>query len=531
MIKKYLQKNNVSSVTDSVMLELSSDLLQQSTKRLGIASLVLAFVWTFMIFITSSFVTKWFPFLENQNFNWINTAIGVVVIICSIALFFTIKLIPFSDNVIIHIALTYQVIVALSLAVSERQIVTQTIPGVSWLCVWILAFPIVFPCPLGKLGFTIFLSVSLEPLVMILYRYSGKNIEVSTIVDTSIDNYIIAIVSLILAHVIHNLGKEITKARKMGNYSLKKLIGKGGMGEVWSAQHTMLKRPAAVKLVRKDNFADLDPRQVRGLLHRFELEAQCTATLHSPHTIALYDFGHSEQGDFFYVMELLDGIDLDTLVKNSGAISYQRTIFLLQQICDSLLDAYLNGLIHRDIKPANIFLCKYGHKYDFIKVLDFGLVKSDTQLRHDDPQITQVGMITGTPNYMAPEMPQGLEIDHRYDIYALGCVAYWLLAGDFVFSVKNSLDAVIAHMNQKPVRISERTAQFIPEELDRLIMDCLEKKREKRPQDIGEFLNRLNNIKIINPWTQQDAKDWWQSFQNQQAIPTEETELITDFTF
>lgn len=284
------------------------------------------------------------------------------------------------------------------------------------------------------------------------------------------------------------------------------------MGEVWKAEHRMLKRPAAIKLIRPDAMGIQNRTIAMSMVHRFEREAQVTATLHSPHSIQLYDFGISDDGSFFYVMELLDGIDLQTLVEKYGPLPYPRTLYFLKQVCDSLMDAHQSGLIHRDIKPANIFLCRYGHRYDFIKVLDFGMVKFEKALPQEEMNLTGQGMFAGTPLFMAPEMAirEG-KIDNRFDIYAVGCVAYWLLTGQYVFEAESALQVIFKHVHEPPVPPSQRTDGSIPLSLDRTILSCLEKDPANRPQSVEELSRRLCEVPVTKGWTDSDAQEWWTS--------------------
>ena len=249
-------------------------------------------------------------------------------------------------------------------------------------------------------------------------------------------------VSVALAFVsakrIYSLSRDLSQARRLGSYYLTKKLGEGGMGEVWKARHDLLARPAAIKLIRTSpgSVAELDETR----LQRFEQEVQSTAHLRSQHTIEVYDYGTTENGTFYYVMELLEGLDLEELVDTYGPQPPGRVLQILRQVCHSLGEAHDNGMVHRDIKPANIYLCRYGRDVDFVKVLDFGMVKqTTTDADETSAGLTQLGTFAGTPAYASPEMAQGLvdQIDARSDIYALGCVTFWLLTGRRVFEGAN----------------------------------------------------------------------------------------------
>jgi eukaryotic-like serine/threonine-protein kinase len=209
--------------------------------------------------------------------------------------------------------------------------------------------------------------------------------------------------------------------------------------------------------------------------------------LRSPHTVELYDFGVAEDGGFFYVMELLDGVDLETLVQHFGPQPPARVIHILRQCCDSLAEAHQRGMVHRDIKPLNLFTCRLGLNYDFTKVLDFGLVRRTADV--NETRITMDGAVTGTPAYMPPELALGKpNVDGRADLYALGCVAYWMLTGSMVFDEQSAVAMAIAHVNKRPEPPSARAAQPVPADLDRLILRCLEKDPAKRPQSASEVV-------------------------------------------
>ncbi len=209
-------------------------------------------------------------------------------------------------------------------------------------------------------------------------------------------------------------------------------------------------------------------------------------------------------------MELLDGFDLESLVSRFGPVSPSRAIDFLKQACDSLADAHHHGLIHRDIKPSNIYVCRLGIQYDFVKVLDFGLVKMDRDTSGQETQLTREGLTTGTPAYLSPEVALGQgEVDARTDIYSLGCVAYWLVTGQLVFEGKTPMQVVLDHIQTAPIPPSQRTELEIPSALEQIILSCLEKKPEKRPQTALELAERLAACEIREPWTGEDAQHWW----------------------
>jgi serine/threonine-protein kinase len=278
------------------------------------------------------------------------------------------------------------------------------------------------------------------------------------------------------------------------------------MGEVWKATHRLLAREAAVKLIRPEVLAT-EGREADLAAARFRREARSIARLQSPHTVYLYDFGVSPDGRFYYVMELLEGLSLQTVVGNFGPMPPARAISILGQACLSLEEAHLRGLVHRDLKPSNVMLCEVAFIHDFVKVLDFGLAKNT-----GDPsatQLTMAGAATGTPGYLAPEAALGDgTVDHRADIYGLGCIAYFLLTGTPVFDEPDPVRAALMHVNQAPEPPSNRLGQPIPADLEQIVLDCLAKRPENRPQTMADLAERLSRCEV-DPWTAVDARAWW----------------------
>jgi serine/threonine-protein kinase len=320
----------------------------------------------------------------------------------------------------------------------------------------------------------------------------------------------VIVTATLTSRIIYGLRKTMREANQIGPYTLEEKLGAGGMGEVWRARHRMLVRNAAVKLIRPEPLLAGGSADV--LFRRFEREARATAALRSPHTVQLFDFGQAEDGTLYYVMEMLIGMDLENLVSRFGPVPAERAIHILRQVCHSLEEAHKNGLTHRDVKPANIFVSRVGTELDFAKVLDFGLVR----LRHDRPdgngvKLTADGTASGTPAYMAPEIVTGEDYDHRVDIYALGCVAYWLVTGTLVFEAQNPMKMMVEHARTTPQRPQARTELPIPPALEDLIMQCLEKDRAKRPASAGELAKRLAAIQTPSQWTAERAEKWWQT--------------------
>jgi serine/threonine-protein kinase len=313
------------------------------------------------------------------------------------------------------------------------------------------------------------------------------------------------------ARVVYTLGKEVTEARELGSYRLVERLGEGGMGEVWRAQHRLLARPAAIKLIRGSGAGNAGASDEA--VRRFEQEAQVTARLSSPHTVHLFDFGVAGDGRFYYVMELLDGLDLETLVRRHGPLPAGRVIYLLRQVCHSLAEAASFGLVHRDIKPANLFVCRYGGDYDFVKVLDFGIAKAADHLMETRTiGLTAEHGLRGTPAYIAPEQALGgSAVDGRADIYAVGCVAYFLLTGELVFTGNTPMAVVVHHAHTPPTPPSERSELPIPPALERLVLRCLAKNPAERPQSARDLSRLLADVDGVSPWTDDRAQQWWEA--------------------
>jgi serine/threonine-protein kinase len=411
----------------------------------------------------------------------------------------------------------YQVVFCFIISLSELSVPHPEGPltqPVSFVCVLIVLFPLFLPTSRGKTAITALAAATTGPLAALSYS-AITGVPVPGPVQffwAYLLNYVTAGMSIIPASILFRLGCDVSEARRLGSYELVEPLGHGGMGEVWRAKHRMLRRPAAIKLIRPEKLGESDNGDATNLLRRFEREAQATAGLHSHHTIELYDFGITAEGTFFYVMELLDGFDLETLVEEYGPLPAERCVHLLLQVCDSLQDAHLSGLIHRDIKPANIYLCRYGHRDDMIKVLDFGLVKATGDFLAGGTRLTGAGQTTGTPAYMSPELALGEEvIDARADIYALGCVAYWLLTGQLVFDATSPMKLVLQHVQDEPVPPSERTELSIPEALDEVILHCLRKSPDERPQSAAEVARALERVPLPSAWDAERATRWWQT--------------------
>jgi serine/threonine-protein kinase len=300
---------------------------------------------------------------------------------------------------------------------------------------------------------------------------------------------------------IVELRRRMQDALKLGQYTLVEKIGEGGMGVVYRARHALLRRPTAVKLLPPARSNEL-------MLERFEREVQLTSQLSHPNTIAIYDYGRTSDGVLYYVMEYVDGVTLDRLVEAHGPVPPERTVAILAQVCGSLSEAHESGLVHRDIKPANLMLCIRGGVVDFVKVLDFGLVK---QLDEAVSGLSRPEWVIGTPLYMAPEtINEAGRTDARSDLYALGAVAYFLLTGAPVFSGKTMVEVCSHHLRSAPVPPSSRMKGKLSPGLERLVLACLEKDPTRRPPSARALLAGLEALDDVGEWTQSAAWAWWQ---------------------
>ena len=439
-------------------------------------------------------------------------AIAIFGVLMSAGLLFASYSARFTHIVVLHLALTYEVVACLFMgAMSPWYLHTMFgyLPVVTWVTPLIIMFPLIVPSPPRVTLVTALVAAATRPLGLVFIGIvSTIEIDLVEVFKSCWSPGFAVVIAYFGSRVVHGMNVDLAKAQRMGSYKLESRLGTGGMGEVWLAKHRFLARPAAVKLISPETLHQNTEMQ-RIALARFEREAQTTAAMRSPHTIQLYDFGIAQSGAFYYVMEYLDGLDLDELVKQHGPVPPNRLAFLLAQACDSLGEAHERGLIHRDVKPANIYVCRYGRSDDFVKILDFGLVKSDSD-KDQDVGLTADGTVSGTPAFVAPEQVLGEDTDGRSDIYSLGCTAYWALTGKYVFQGNTAMATVMMHVNTPPKPPSECGVQTIPPALDAIVMACLEKDPANRPQSADLLAEMLNACGVGEEWTKQAAKDWWE---------------------
>ncbi len=441
----------------------------------------------------------------------LNVAIAGIVL--SLALFAVTKARKVPAQNVTDLGNIYLFAISLALGVlrhSQASTDSDLLRQVSPVVIPMLAFGALIPSVPSKARAVMFMAAAMDPFGLVLMR-AHTHYSVRELIVVLSSPLLSALVAVQISKVVHQLTAGIAKAREVGSYKLVERLGMGGMAEVWRANHRMLRRPAAVKLIRPKVLVDHGPADSERLLRLFTREVRTTASLRSPHTIQIYDFGITREGAFYYVMELLDGIDLMTLVERFGPQPAERTASLMKQVCHSLREAHERNFVHRDIKPANILACAVGGDYDFVKVLDFGLVLD----RHlTSQELEDEKQFVGTPAVMAPEMVRfQAPVDARADLYALGCVGYWLITGKRVFEAETRHDMLVMHAHQKPVLPSKRIDRPVHPGLEAVIMQCLEKNPNKRPQTARELSDALSALTFERPWTDERAALWWK--QNQ----------------
>jgi serine/threonine-protein kinase len=502
------------SVRDSSLASrLPEEMLSDQIRRLALFNAVLGALWSYGL-VMDAFVLGLLK--PGAPRNVLALTLEVIAIAFSAVMYAYVRYAPHSAETKRTVGLISMILNAAGVAVLNTWATTPAYgeaPTVSWIAVLVLVFSMIAPTTPRRMLAASLVAASMDPLgVWSAHLLRGVAVPSAVMVMIHfLPNYICAILAIVPAKILQHLGRRLREAQDLGSYRLVELLGQGGMGEVWRAQHRLLARNAAVKLVRPELLGAGDEADSRIVLRRFEREAQATAALSSPHTIRVFDYGITDEGTFYYVMELLSGRDLESLVRDFGPLPADRAIFLLRQVCHSLADAHARGLVHRDIKPANIYACRMGLEYDFVKVLDFGLVK--VQDRSSAQSLLTLDVhTTGTPAYMAPEIILGeSDVDRRADVYALGCVAYFLLTGQLVFEADTPMKMLMQHVQARPVPPSQRSELNVPPELDAIVLACLEKNPNRRPQNAEELLAIAWGCTSCEGWSQKRAKTWWET--------------------
>jgi hypothetical protein len=502
------------SAMTSVRQGLPEDVLREASRRLGVLCLISAAVWAANLLLLNFVYAvpgtvpaervasywKWRPLYD---------LVITTNVLASLGLFWFARQRRRRPEFVLDLALVYEVFTALSVGLLDFAEQGPT-EGVSWIAVIILLFAPMVPTTPRKTLVTALLAATMGPVGAVIWKTLGAEpFGMRQVLVLSIPNYLCAFMAPVISHIITRLGREVRQAREMGSYLLGDVIARGGMGEVWQATHRFLARPAAIKLIKPEALGASTPEQAEVLVQRFRREARAAAALHSPHTIQLYDFGVASDGTFYYVMELLNGMDLQTLVSRHGPLLPARAVHILKQVCESLGEAHDRGLVHRDIKPANIQVCRRGRDCDYVKVLDFGLVKSYVPANASDLGLTAPNMLAGTPAYLSPEAASGEPVDNRTDIYSLGCVAYWMVTGRQVFEADGVLQMVARHLQARPEPPSRHSTYLIPGELEEIVLACLAKRPSDRPGSAWELADSLGHCAVGSPWTREDARQWW----------------------
>jgi serine/threonine-protein kinase len=501
------------------------ELLAEASNRLGWAGLIYAVSYALAYFgphLIVSLADVDHRLTPAQNI------LALIAIAIGITVFGLARRSVLSPQRLLDLGLGFNVVGAFGIGVTEYwhgfgDFSFDRFLGIPWESAWIIIFPLVAPNTPRKIFIASLLSASAGPATIALTdwingtRSMGQPAVFITYFLST--NYLFAVLAYVISRIVYRYGVRLKRAQDIGAYQLVQRLGQGGMGEVWTARHRLLARPAAVKLIRAE-LLGASAQNREAAITRFEREARATAALGSTHTVDVYDFGVTDDGSFYYVMELLDGISLDALVRRHGPIGPARAVFLLRQVCHSLSEAHARGLIHRDIKPGNIFTCRLGPDYDFVKVLDFGLVKQAPGLTKQHTDVTMEGTTAGTPAYMAPEMALGREIDGRADLYAVGCVAYWLLTGQPVFGGDTPMATILAHVREDPIPPTARTEVSIPPLFEAVIMSCLAKDPRERPASAEALAERLATCLPGEEWSRAAARQWWEEHQAAVAVVT-----------
>jgi serine/threonine-protein kinase len=499
---------------------LPADLLAQSGRRVLIASFVFAAGWaTVLALHIVGLSTGTHPGVGFGEWPQPGITVAAVGLLLSVGMGVLASYLRDRPALLLDLGLGFEVLTALLIGFLNQWAPGEPTGQISWICAIVITYPTLAPSTPSKSLAVAFLAASMDPLWfgVALARDVVREPSAMDVVFRFWPNYLCAAAAVIPARIIRGLGRQVSDARELGSYRLGPKLGTGGMGEVYQAEHRLLARPAAIKVIRPDLMEAVTTRQAAFHVERFRREAQAAALLRSPHTIELYDFGFSNDGGFYYVMELLDGVSFADLVEGEGALPAERAVHLMLQACDSLGEAHARGLIHRDLKPSNLFICRVGLQVDFVKVLDFGLVKG---IAIGDSTLTAPNVAPGTPAFMAPEVALGDATDSRADVYALGTVLYWLLTGHLVFEAKSPVRMMQMQVKVQPVSPSERTELTIPPGLDSLVLSCLAKSPDERPADANVLRERLAELDIAREWTRARAGRWWDTHRPQTLEPS-----------
>lgn len=486
-------------------LDLPSDIAREARRRVRVGALLGASAYVLFLLVEVSGLSG-----GTGQERSIDLAHDIVALGLCLMLYVSTALRAIADRQVLSTALIVEVLLSCVISVAipwASYIRTGHLAGLTWVVPIIILFPLLVPAP-PRIAFVVSVLCALTmPAGLWVLRARGAiEAHPSDFVAAFVTGAVAVGIASVASRTVYGAHRQIAAARQIGSYELLERLGRGGMGEVWKARHLLLARPAAVKLILPERLLGATEKRDE-VVKRFTREAQVTASLRSPHTVELFDFGSTPDGTFYYAMELLDGINLEHFIYRFGAIEPRRAVNWLQQMCHSLGEAHSRDLVHRDIKPGNLYLCRYGRDCDFVKVLDFGLTKP-LDATEADPSLTRPGARLGTPSYMAPEQVFGLSTDPRTDLYALGCVGYWLLAGEKPFEANTAGELMRQHAQVAPPPLS-RTDHPVPERLEAVIMACLSKDPGERPITADQLSEQLATALEGVRWSDSEARDWW----------------------
>lgn len=493
---------------------LPGDLLEDSRKRIAAAATAIAVIWLIVLIMIEGAGRFYAESLPNIAEVWPEPGryFTITGLVAAALVALVARRVGPKSHWLRDLTGLLMVGTALMFALLESWVPIVQPGRISWVCLIVLLYPLIVTDSPRRTLIVSLASATTVPLALFIGWRRGVHQPEHGLawLTVFVPPYLCAVLATIPARLITRLGQDLKKAREIGAYRLGGLLGEGGMGQVYRATHRLLARPAAVKLIKPDSLKGVSVESVRVAMERFRREAAAAAALTSPHTIALYDFGPTGDGSFFYAMELLEGMSLEEMVQRHGPLPPERVAYLLRQACLSLAEAHRRNLVHRDIKPSNLYACRLGIEVDFVKVLDFGLVKERDPGAPADLKLTAADALTGTPAFMAPELALGdPDVDHRVDIYALGCVAYWLLTAELPFYASNTVQMLFKQANEAPKAPSTKAKQPVPAELDAVVLACLAKAPNDRPADAITLIERLDAIPFAAPWTGEKALSWW----------------------
>lgn len=467
----------------------STDLLKDAAKRLMLVALLVVCVATLGVIATTVELVT-----EPQSHSWVRLGAAGWVLLLSSIVAFALRRAELTVAQMRWTATGFLFVLAVSTGLLRHLVGAgeSTIGMIPGIAAMVMLLPVLVPGSPRRAALNGAMATAVDVATYVALVASGMRDAVGAAETFGMfRGDLIAIgVAYGIAHIVVSLEDRIIQARHLGAYTLHEKLGEGAMGEVWTASHANLQRPAAVKLIHPDTFEARDLFAREQLIQRFEREAQATAALRSPHTVDIYDFGVADDGTLYYVMELLEGEDVQRIVDRDGPMPVPRVLHLLRQVCQSLAEAHDKGMVHRDVKPANVLVCKYGRERDFVKVLDFGLVKVAVA----QAELTMVGTPTGTPAFMAPEQARdGHAVDGRADIFAAGALACFMLSGRLVYG-DMAPAAYLAALESKPVPKLSTIGIHVPPDLEALLQQCLEREPDARPPDMDAVLARLDAI-------------------------------------